>query len=115
MDKKIKRYYKLKKQQKEIEQELSSLRSEILSLCADQKVAEQELGGYKVKIISQERKEFDDNKLYSVLPDPAVWRMLSKADPAKVASLIHLNIITDDTIKDTFTVKKVTLLQVDKI
>lgn len=114
MDKKVKRYYQLKQKQKEIEQELTELRSEITTYCAEQGVAEMEIGRYKVKIVFQDRKEYDDTKLYEALPDPGVWRMLSKSDPAKIASLLKLNVITDESIKDTFTVKTVKLLQVDK-
>lgn len=72
------------------------------------------VGHYKVKLVQQERKEFDDQKLYEALPDPEVWRMLSKADPSKVASLIKLKAISDESIKGTFSLKNITLLQVDK-
>ncbi|BBI35854.1 hypothetical protein [Cohnella abietis] len=114
MDKKVKRYYQLKQKQKEIEQELAELRSEILDHCTGQGVSQLEVGGYKVKIVLQERKEYDDNKLYEALPDPEVWRMLSKSDSSKITSLIKLNVITEDKIKDTFAVKNISLLQVDK-
>ncbi|AJS57235.1 hypothetical protein [Paenibacillus sp. IHBB 10380] len=115
MDKKVKRYYQLKQKQKETEQELTELRSEILNHCAEQDVTDLEVGSYKVKIIRQERKEYDDHKLYESLPDPEVWRMLSKPDSSKIASLIKLNVISEDRIRDTFSVKNITLLQVDKI
>ncbi len=114
MDKKVKRYYQLKQKQKEIEQEMMELRSEIMNHCTEQGVSELEVGSYKVKIVLQERKEYDDNKLYEALPDPSVWRMLSKSDSSKIASLIKLNVISEEKIKDTFSVKNVTLLQVDK-
>ncbi|OXM13292.1 hypothetical protein [Paenibacillus herberti] len=114
MDKKVKRYYQLKQKQKEIEQELTELRGEILNHCTEQGISELEVGSYKVKIVLQERKEYDDNKLYEAIPDPGVWRMLSKTDSSKIASLIKLNVISEEKIKDTFSVKNVTLLQVDK-
>lgn len=114
MDKMVKRYYQLKLKQKEIEQELTSLRAEITSYCAEQNVTELEVGSYKVKIVSQERKEYDDNKLYAALPDPEVWRMLSKSDSSKINSLLKLNVISADKIKDTYTIKTIKLLQVDK-
>jgi hypothetical protein len=114
MDKKVKRYYQLKQKQKEIEQELTELRNEITTYCAEQGVTELVVGSYKVKIVFQDRKEYDDNKLYEALPDPGVWRMLSKSDPSKITSLLKLNVITEDKIKDTFSVKTITLLQVDK-
>lgn len=115
MDKIVKRYYQLKQKQKEIEQELSLLRGEIINHCTEQEIPGFEVGGYKVKMVLQERKEYDDNKLYAALPDPEVWHMLSKPDSSKIASLVKLNVISEEKIKDTFTVKKVTLLQVDKI
>ncbi|MNV42456.1 hypothetical protein D3C71_1341300 [compost metagenome] len=62
----------------------------------------------------QNRKEYDDLKLYETLSDPEVWRMLSKSDPAKVASLTKLNVISEDKIMHTYSLKTVTLLQVDK-
>nr|WP_028596587.1 hypothetical protein [Paenibacillus assamensis] len=114
MDQNVQRYYELKQQQKEIEQELTALRSEILNHCTEQGASELELEHYKVKIVHQERKEFDDNKLYTAVVDPTVWRMLSKADPSKIASLLKLNFITEEKIKDTYSTKKISLLQVDK-
>ncbi|RCW42497.1 hypothetical protein [Paenibacillus prosopidis] len=114
LDKIVQRYYKQKQKQKEIEQELTELRNEIISYCAEQDVNELEIGSHKVKIVIQERKEYDDNKLYEALPDPDIWRMLSKPDSSKIASLIKLNVITEEKIKDTFATKSVKLLQVDK-
>ncbi|WP_283094631.1 hypothetical protein [Paenibacillus glycanilyticus] len=113
-DNKVRRYYQLKQKQKEIEQELSELRGEIIQHCAELDLSELEVGSYKVKIVSQERKEFDESKLYAALPDPDVWRLLSKPDTSKIAGLIKLNVISEDTIKDTFSVKHLFLLQVDK-
>ncbi|HUC93272.1 MAG TPA: hypothetical protein VMS09_14810 [Paenibacillus sp.] len=114
MDKKVKRYYQLKQKQKEIEQELTELRGDIMNHCKEQGVFELEVGNYKAKIVRQERKEYDDDKLYEALPDPGVWRMLSKSDASKIASLIKLNVISEEKIKDAFSVKSITLLQVDK-
>jgi hypothetical protein len=111
---KARRYFQLKKKQKEIEQELSELRSEIMAYCTEQGLNETDLGNYKVRIIDQERKEYDDNKLYEALPDPQVWRLMSKADPAKISGLIKMNVITEEAIKDTYVTKKVSSLLVDK-
>ncbi|MFC7677847.1 hypothetical protein [Paenibacillus sp. GCM10028914] len=114
MDKKLRRYHQLKQKQKEIEQELAELRSEIIDHCKECEVSELEQGGYRAKLVFQERKEFDDKKLYEALPDPEVWRMLSRADTAKISSLVTLGIISDEKIKDTYAIKQVTMLQVDK-
>jgi hypothetical protein len=114
MDKILKRYYQLKQKSKEIEQELADLRTSILTYCSERELSELEAGGYQAKLVQQERKEFDGNKLYEALPDPQVWRLLSKPDPSKIGSLIKLNVISEDSVKDAFTVQKVTLLQVEK-
>ncbi|ASS66958.1 MULTISPECIES: hypothetical protein [unclassified Paenibacillus] len=114
MDKMAQRFYQLKQKQKEIEQELSELRSEIIRHCRELEASELEAGSYRIKLVSQERKEYDDKKLQEALPDPELWRLLSKADSAKIASLVKLNVVTEESLKDTYSVKKVTLLQVDR-
>lgn len=114
MEAKVKRYFELKQKQKEIEQELGELRREIMDYGSELGLNEWEAGRYRVKITHQERKEYDDQRLYQALPDPDVWRMLSKADSAKIASMIKLNVISEGAIKETFSVKNVALLQVEK-
>ncbi|MBD0382634.1 hypothetical protein [Paenibacillus sedimenti] len=114
MHNKVKRYYHLKQKHKEIEQELSDLRTEITTYCEEQGVTDLEIGSHRVKIVFQDRKEYDDNKLYEVLADPSLWRMLSKPDSSKISSLIKLNVISGEKIKDTYSVKTITLLHVDK-
>ncbi|WP_441958989.1 hypothetical protein [Paenibacillus sp. TAF43_2] len=114
MDKTVRRYYQQKQKQKEIEQELTELRQTIMSYLAEQEASELEIGSHKVKVVVQERKEYDDNKLYEALPDPELWRMLSKPDGSKIASLVKLNVINEEKLKDTFSTKTVKLLQVDK-
>ncbi|THF79971.1 hypothetical protein [Cohnella fermenti] len=114
MDKVLRRYYQLKQKSKEIEQELAELRESIVAYCAEHELSEVAAGGYRAKLVRQERKEFDGAKLYEALPDPEVWRLLSKPDPSKIGGLVKLNVITEDSIKDTFTVQPVTLVQVEK-
>jgi hypothetical protein len=114
MDKKVKRYYQLKQQQKEIEQELSQLRGDITAYCSEQGENELEIGSYRVKLVHQDRKEYDESKLYEALSDPELWRMLSKPDTAKIASLLKLGVIREERIKDTFMTKSITLLQVER-
>lgn len=114
MDKKVRRYYQLKQKHKETEQELSGLREQILEYCAEQGIFELEAGGCKVKLVNQTRKEYDESKLYEALPDPEVWRLLSKPDPSKIAGLVKLNIIPENKLNGTFSTKNIILLQVDK-
>ncbi|MDP4098254.1 hypothetical protein OIN60_15965 [Paenibacillus sp. P96] len=114
MEAKLERYYVLKRQQKETEEELAALRGEITAYCREQGISELETGGYTLKIVQQNRKEYDDDKLYEALPDPDVWRMLSKADASKITSLIKLKVISEDTVRPALSLKPVQLLVIDK-
>lgn len=120
MDEQVRKYYKLKSKIKEMEQELGELREQILNYYAEHEDKREngsplKFGSYQVKVVVQERKEYDDEKLYASLRDPELWRLVSKADGAKVASLLKLNVINDEAVKETYSLKKITLLQVDKI
>ncbi|RCX20695.1 hypothetical protein DFP94_103428 [Fontibacillus phaseoli] len=114
MDKIVERYYQVKQTQKELEQELADLRQAILDYCRERETMNLDLDTHVVKLVSQNRREYDEQKLYEVLPDLELWRMLSKPDSAKIASLVKLNVIAEEKIKDTYTLKPVTVLQVDK-
>lgn len=114
MIREVSRYFQLKSKQKELEQELQQLRNEILSYCEQQGVSETTVGNYKVRLVKQERKEYDDKRLSEALPDPQLWRLLSKPDLSRIASLIKLKVISEEQLKDTYVTKQVTLLQIDK-
>lgn len=114
MEQKVQTYFELKQQQKILSS--SCLYYEMrLSRIAEQGVYETQVGGYTVKTVLQNRKEYDDQKLYASLPDPDIWRLLSKVDSHKLKSLIKLNILSEEQINPACTVKQVTLLQVDKL
>ncbi len=115
MDKIVERYYQLKREQKGIEQELSELRGVILEHCQALESTEFEVDGYRVRMVRQERREYDETKLYQALPDPEVWRLLSKPDAGKIAGMIKLNVITEESVKHTYAIKPITVLQVDKV
>lgn len=114
MDRMAERYYEVRQQMKELEQEQAELRQYILDYCREQQSDRLELGDYEIKLVVQHRREYDENKLYETLPDLELWRMLSKPDTGKIASLIKLKVIPEEKIKDTYSVKNVTLVQVDK-
>lgn len=114
LDETVRRFYQLKKKQKELDQELAGLREQILAHCAAQGVSEAEIGGYRVRIVAQERREYDDQKLYQALPDAEVWRLASRADPSKIAGLVRLNVLNEAILEDTYSLKKVALLQVER-
>jgi hypothetical protein len=115
MEKIVKRYFQLKKQQKETEQELKELRDEIIGYCREQGTADFISGPYRVKLVSQTRKEYDDEKLFEALPDLEVWKLLSKSDPGKIAGLVKLGVVKEEALQDTYECKEITLLQVDRV
>ncbi len=112
MEEKVARYYELKQAQKEIEGEMEHLRKELLNYYTEG--TSEEFTEYNIKISFQERKEYDDAALYNALPDASLWRLLSKADGSKIASLIKLNVINEEILKDTYKVKQVPYIQVSK-
>lgn len=113
MEEKLARYYELKAVKKQIDEELDSLRQQLLvEFPEPTKLA---VGEYQVKVTFQEKREFDDSKLYNALPDPSIWRLLSKVDSSKVSSLLKLNIITEDLLANTYEIKKVPYVQVQKL
>ena len=114
MDNEVRRYYQLKQKQKQIEQELAELRGRIVSYCEEQGVADTEIGRYRVRIIAQDRREYDDQKLYAALPDADVWRLISKADSSKIAGMVKQNVLTEEILQDTYTMKKVASLLVER-
>lgn len=115
MDKMAERYFQLKQEMRAIEQELAALRSGIIAYCGERELTEAATEHYRVKLIAQKRREYDDAKLYRALPDTAMWRLLSKADPSKISNLLQLNVLQEETLQDTYSEKKITLLQVEKV
>ena len=115
MDKTVRRYYQLKKKQKELEQELAELRGQILSHCEEQGQSELTVGSYRVKLVAQERREYDDRKLYEALADAEAWRLVSRADPAKLAGVVKMNVISEEALQGTYTTKHITLMQVERL
>ncbi|MFC4778234.1 hypothetical protein ACFO9Q_15650 [Paenibacillus sp. GCM10023252] len=114
MDKQVKRYYLLKQKQREIEEELGMLRTELLTACGEMDQPGLEVGNYKVRVTYQERKEYDGQRLFEALPDKALWLHISSADSAKIKSAIKLGALTEEQVSGTYTVKSVKLLHVEK-
>ncbi|WP_338130600.1 hypothetical protein [Cohnella ginsengisoli] len=110
----VKRFYDLKSKQKEIEKELSELRGEILTYCEAEGLSQAEIGGYNVKIVQQERREYDDEKLKAALPDDELWRLVSRADPSKLAGLVKLNVLKEEQLFGTYALKKIALVHVER-
>ncbi|MFC4812243.1 hypothetical protein [Paenibacillus sp. GCM10023250] len=114
MNDKVRSYYRLKKKQKELEQELASLREEILAHCAENGTTTLEVGSYTVKVVPHRRKEYDETKLFEAMLDLELWRLLSSPDTAKIAQLVKLGVLSEERLKDTYTVKDVAYLQVER-
>jgi len=112
MESKLARFFELKQMQKEIEEELEVIRKAILQQYSEP--VSLEIGDYRLKVTSQARREYDDNVLYNSLPDSSLWRLLSKTDTAKVASLLKLNVISEKILEGTYTIKYIPYVQVQK-
>lgn len=114
MNKQVSRYFQLKQKQKLIEQELSQLKDEIVKQMNEQDRMESDFGSYRVKLVASERKEYHDQLLYNALPDKELWRLLSKPDQGKITGLLKVGAISDDILRDTYTVRHQLALLVDK-
>lgn len=112
MEDKLSRFYELKMMQKSIEEELSGLRDELLRKYPNP--IQVELDPYLLKVSYQERRQYDDQALYNVLPDASLWRLMSKADTSKIAGLLKLNIIAEELLNGTYKTVQVPYLQVQK-
>ncbi|NDI36178.1 hypothetical protein [Chengkuizengella sediminis] len=114
MIEKIKKYVELKSKQKQITEELSILRDDILSFMEKVNEVEMDFESYQVKVVPQERRLYDDDVLYKSLPDESLWRLMSKADTSKINGLLKLNIIKDELLNGSYQIKKVSNLQINK-
>ena len=112
MEQQVARYYELKELQKQLEDELNELRGKLIDAYAE--VGSAEEGDYKLSISYQERREFNDEKLYNSLSDPSLWRLMSRADTGKISSLLKLNVIHEQMLAGTYEQKKVPVLRVQK-
>ncbi|USG66827.1 hypothetical protein NDK47_05880 [Brevibacillus ruminantium] len=106
------RYYQLKEEQKRIEEELQSIRQELLDHYTEP--GSVSLGEYKLVVGVQERREYFDDRLYNALPDTSLWRLVSKADVGKISSLLKLNVIHEGILEGTYEIKRVPVLKVQK-
>jgi hypothetical protein len=110
----VRRYARLKARKQAIEAEMGELRQRIIEFCNREAPAGFQSGSYRVRLVRQERKEYDDHKLYGALPDPALWRLVSRADADKIAGLLKIGVLTPEQLADTYAVRHITLLQIEK-
>lgn len=108
----IARYFELKQLQKQLEEEVDRLKAEILT--AYEIPGSYISDGFKVGISVQERRDYDDNRLFNALPDKELWRLLSKADSSKISGLLKLNIINEQTLDGTYEVRQIPQVRVQK-
>ncbi|MGE5702450.1 MAG: hypothetical protein ACM32O_07995 [Clostridia bacterium] len=112
MDQRIERYYEIKQQQKMLDEEAEQLRKEILESYVHPGTYSND--GYKLTISVQERRDYDDNRLYNSLPDKELWRLLSKADTSKISGLLKLDVINEHMLDGTYEVRQIPLIRVQK-
>lgn len=112
MEELLARYYELREIQKRLEEEMNELRATLLASHAE--AAHAEAGEYKLTISYQERRDYHDEWLYNALPDASLWRLMSKADNGKIASLLKLNVISEQVLAGTYEVRKVPVIRVQK-
>lgn len=112
MEEHLARYYELKESQKQVEEELNELRQKLLESYTETGLAE--AGEYRLTVSYQDRREYHDEKLFNALPDPSLWRLMSRADSGKIASLLKLNVIHDRVLAGTYELRKVPVLRVQK-
>ncbi|WP_421617476.1 hypothetical protein ACAF76_003680 [Brevibacillus sp. TJ4] len=112
MEQLVARYYELKELQKQVEEELEALRARLLDAYAEAGQAQE--GEYRLSISYQERRDYHDDRLYNALPDPSLWRLMSRADGGKIASLVKLNVIAEPLLSGTYELRKIPVLRVKK-
>lgn len=112
MEEHLARYFELKETQKRVEEELNELRNKLVESCQDKDSLEE--GAYRLTISYQERREYNDDRLYNALPDPSLWRLVSRADTGKITSLLKLNVIHERVLTGTYELKKVPVVRVQK-
>jgi hypothetical protein len=110
-DYKLTRFCELKIQHKKLEEELESLRQEITAAYpAD---VQFNLQDYTLKLIYQDRKHYNDQLLIEALPDPELWKVLFKADSAKISALVKANILSEKLLEGTYRVSRTPFLYVN--
>jgi hypothetical protein len=112
MENRLARYYDLKEIQKRLEEELNLLRNELLEAYAE--AGKAETGEYALSISYQERREYNDDKVFNALPDASLWRLMSKADTGKITSLLKLNVVQEQWLAGTYELRKVPVVRVQK-
>jgi hypothetical protein len=101
---KLARYCELKGMLGELEDELDTLRGEIIEAYEDD--TEVAVGAYKLKVIYQEKKQYNEQLLFEALPDPELWRHVSKADPAKISAMVKAGVLSPRLLEGTYRVSR---------
>src|ERR1700730_3749782 len=110
-DYKLARFCELKMQQKKLEEEMEALRQEIIGAYpADVQI---QLQDYTLKLVYQEKKQYNDQLLFEAVPDPELWKALFKADSAKISALVKTNIISEKLLEGTYRVIRTPFLYVN--
>ncbi|MFC5471396.1 hypothetical protein ACFPPD_22155 [Cohnella suwonensis] len=108
--KKLARFCELKAQHKKIEDELESLRKEIIAAYSAD--AQFELEGCTLKLVYQDKRQYDDVRLFEAVPDPELWKALFKADSVKIGALLKANLLSEKALEGTYRVVRTPYLYV---
>jgi hypothetical protein len=50
----------------------------------------------------QEKKQYNEQLLLEALPDPELWKHISKSDPAKISALVKSNVLSEKLLRGTY-------------
>ncbi|RKP46703.1 hypothetical protein D7Z26_24145 [Cohnella endophytica] len=109
-ERKLKRFCELKTQQKKIEEELEELRKEIIAAYPGD--VQFQLDGYTLKIIYQDKRHYDDAKLFEAVPDPELWKALFKADSSKISAFVKTSLLSEKLLEGTYKTSRTPFLYV---
>lgn len=114
LEEQLRQYYAIRLQQTELDKEAERLRADIMEHLDREGAAEVLAGEFKASVISAEQREYDDRLVYETIPDPELWKLVSKVDAGKVKSLVQLGVLSDDGLRGTYRIKSVRRLSVKK-
>lgn len=112
MEQLLARYYELKQAEKQLQEEIESLRKEILALHPEP--GKVEAGDYLLQVTVQEKREYDDQKLYQSLPDHDFWRLVSRADNTKINAMLKAQILREEWLNNTYETRQTLAIRVQK-
>lgn len=106
------RYCELKEQRDKLDEELENLREELIAAHAES--CELRIGEYTLKILYQEKRKYMEQQLFDALPDPSLWKHVSKPDGAKISALVRANVLPEKLLQGTYEIVRMPYVYVQK-